>query len=190
MDRILEIIGDLRKAGREQFRIETPVPQPYASVDPERLHVELAAGAAGHLVVLHTKPGVAQLDIELAEGAQFELTELFLGETFAEVRVKQAARSRCRMTTVELAGANASYRIDLDGADAENELGGVFLALGHDHCVVKLHTAHNVPDCRSNSSIKGVAGDEAVGEFSGLVYVAPDAQRTDARQQSRNVLLS
>ena len=35
-----------------------------------------------------------------------------------------------------------------------------------------------------------MADDEAVGEFSGLVYVAPDAQRTDARQQSRNVLLS
>lgn len=29
-----------------------------------------------------------------------------------------------------------------------------------------------------------------MGEFGGLVYVAPDAQRTDARQQSRNMLLS
>ena len=29
-----------------------------------------------------------------------------------------------------------------------------------------------------------------MGEFCGMVYVAPDAQRTDARQQSRNILLS
>ena len=56
--------------------------------------------------------------------------------------------------------------------------------------MLKLHTAHRVSDCRSNSSVKGVAGGEAVGEFGGLVYVAPDAQRTDARQQSRNMLLS
>jgi len=49
--------------------------------------------------------------------------------------------------------------------------------------------AHSVPACRSRSAVKGVAGGRALGEFRGLVYVAPDAQRTDARQQSRNVLL-
>ena len=59
-----------------------------------------------------------------------------------------------------------------------------------EHCVVRLRTNHNVPDCRSNSYIKGVAGGTAVGEFCGLVYVAPDAQRTDAQQQNRNILLS
>ena len=86
---------------------------------------------------------------------------------------------------MQLSSANASYRIDLDGADAENELGGGFLAAGNEHCVVKLRTGHNVADCRSNSYIKGVAGGQAVGEFCGMVYVAPDAQRTDARQQRR-----
>ena len=65
-----------------------------------------------------------------------------------------------------------------------------FLAAGQEHCVVRLRTNHNVPDCRSNSYIKGVAGGTAVGEFCGLVYVAPDAQRTDAQQQNRNILLS
>ena len=94
------------------------------------------------------------------------------------------------MTTVLLAGANVACRIELEGADAENNLGGAFLLGGREHGVVKLHTNHRVAECRSDSTIKGVAGGEAVGEFSGLVYVAPDAQRTDARQQSRNVLLS
>ena len=190
MERILEILGEMRKAGPELFRVGSPVPQPFAAVDPEHLRVELSAGAAAQLVVLHTKAGVARLDIALAEGAQFDLTEIFLGETFAEIALKQGARSCCRVTIVELSSANASYRIDLDGRGAANELNGVFLASGKEHCVVKLHTAHNVPDCTSSSCVKGVADDEALGEFSGLVYVAPDAQRTDARQQSRNVLLS
>ena len=190
MDRILEIIGELRKADREVFRVGAPVPQPYASVDPEHLRVELAAGAAAHLVVLHTKAATSSLDVELAEGAQFELTELFLGETFCTTNVRQGARSRCRMTTVLLAGANVGCTVDLTGADAENSLGGTFLVGGREHAVVKLRTNHLVADCRSDSSVKGVAGGEAVGEFSGLVYVAQDAQRTDARQQSRNVLLS
>ena len=190
MERILEIIGGLRKVGPELFRVETPVPQAYAAADPDHLRVELTAGAAAQLVVLHTKAGVARLDVELAEGAQLDLTEIFLGETFAEIALRQGERSCCRVTTVELSSANASYRIDLNGRGASNELNGVFLATEKEHCVVRLHTAHNVPDCTSVSCIKGVADDEAVGEFLGLVYVAPDAQRTDARQQSRNVLLS
>ena len=140
--------------------------------------------------MLHTAADMSVVEVELGEEAQLELTELFTAEAFAEVSVRQAARSRCRLTTVLLSSANASYRIDLDGADAENELSGVFLAAGEEHCVLKLHTAHNVADCRSDSYVKGVAGGQAVGEFCGMVYVAPDAQRTDARQQSRNILLS
>lgn len=190
MERIFEILGTFRKAGPERLHIEAPVPASYAAVDPEHLHVTLAAGSAAHLVVLHTKAGTATLDVELAEGAQLELTELFTAGTFSETSVRQAARSRCRMTTVLLSGANTSCRIDLAGADAENSLGGVFLLGGREHGVVKLRTNHLVPDCRSDSTVKGVAGGEATGEFSGLVYVAQDAQRTDARQQSRNVLLS
>ena len=89
-----------------------------------------------------------------------------------------------------LAGANVGCTVDLTGADAENSLGGTFLVGGREHAVVKLRTNHRVADCRSDSTFKGVAGGEAVGEFSGLVYVAQDAQRTDAQQQSRNVLLS
>ena len=190
MERIFEIIGEFRKAGREVFRVESPVPQPYASVDPGHLRVELAAGAAAHLVVLHTKAGASTLDVTMAEGAQLELTELFLSGTFCETTVRQDAHSRCRQTTLLLADANLSCRIDLAGADAENSLGAAFLIGGREHAVVKLRTNHRVADCRSDSTVKGVAGGEAVGEFSGLVYVAQDAQRTDAQQQSRNVLLS
>ena len=53
-----------------------------------------------------------------------------------------------------------------------------------------MRVSHNVPDCSSRSLVKGVAGGEATGAFQGLVYVAPDAQRTDAQQQNRNILLS
>ena len=190
METIPDIIRGFRAADGEVLRIAGAEAEPFAAVDPRHLRVEAAAGASARIVVLHTAPDVSSLTLTLAEGAQLELTELFTAEAFAEVSVKQAAHSRCRLTTVLLSSANASYRIDLDGADAENELGGVFLAAGEEHCVLKLHTAHNVADCRSDSYVKGVAGGQAVGEFCGMVYVAPDAQRTDARQQSRNILLS
>lgn len=190
MERLNDLLRSFRPAGSEVLRITAPASEPWAAVDPRTLRVEVAEGVSAHLVVLHSSAEAAALTVELAEGAQLDLTELFVAEAFAEVTVSQAARSRCRMTAVELASANASFRIDLRGAGAESDFGGVFLAAAAEHCVMKLHTAHLVPDCRSDSSVKGVAGGEAVGEFHGLVYVAPDAQRTDARQQSRNVLLS
>lgn len=190
MTALLDIIRGFRTAQGEVFRAAGTEGTPFAAVDPRRMRVEVAAGASVRLVVLHTSPDVSVLDIALAEGARLEMTELFVSEAFAEVAVKQAARSLCHITAVQLSGANAFYTVDLDGAGAENLLGGVFLAAGQEHCVVRLRTNHNVPDCRSNSYIKGVAGGSAVGEFCGLVYVAPDAQRTDAQQQNRNILLS
>lgn len=190
MTAILDIIRDFRTAQGEVFRIEGTQDGPYAAVDPRRMRIEAAAGASGRIVVVHTAPDMSSLEIVAAEDARLEITEVFLAEAFAEVAVKQSARSLCRLTAVQLTSANASYTIDLDGRDAENMLGGVFLAGGEEHCVVKLRTNHNVPDCRSNSYIKGVAGGSARGEFCGLVYVAPDAQHTDAQQQNRNILLS
>ena len=190
MTAILDIIRDFRTAQGEVFRIEGTQDGPYAAVDPRHMRIEAAAGASGRIVVVHTAPDMSSLEIVAAEDARLEITEVFLAEAFAEIAVKQSARSLCRLTAVQLTSANASYTIDLDGRDAENMLGGVFLAGGEEHCVVKLRTNHNVPDCRSNSYIKGVAGGSARGEFCGLVYVAPDAQHTDAQQQNRNILLS
>ena len=189
MEALRDILRTFRPVGGETLRVAGTGAEPFAAVDPRALRVEAEAGSSAHLVVLHTKADAASLTVALGEGAQLELTHLFAAEAFAEVSVRQSARSRCRVTTVQLTGANASYRIDLDGAEAENSLGGAFLAADGEHCVVTLHTAHNVPDCRSDSAVKGVAGGRAVGEFRGLVYVAPGAQRTDARQQSRNILL-
>ena len=183
MTALYDIIRGFRTAEGEVFRVAGTESEPFAAVDPRRMRVEVAAGASLRLAVLHTSPEVSALEIVLEKGARFVLTELFVSEAFAEVTVKQAARSLCHITAVQLSSANASYTVDLDGPGAESLLGGAFLAAGQEHCVVRLRTNHNVPDCRSNSYIKGVAGGTAVGEFCGLVYVAPDAQRTDARQQ-------
>ena len=145
MTAILDIIRDFRTAQGEVFRIEGTQDGPYAAVDPRRMRIEAAAGASGRVVVVHTAPDMSSLEIVAAEDARLEITEVFLAEAFAEVAVKQSARSLCRLTAVQLTSANASYTIDLDGRDAENMLGGVFLAGGEEHCVVKLRTNHNVP---------------------------------------------
>ena len=54
------------------------------------------------------------------------------------------------------------------------------------------HTAiyHDHPDCRSWEVYKGVLQDKSHAVFNGKVFVQPEAQRTDAKQTNRNLLLS
>ena len=142
MDRMGEIIRTCLPAGADALRIAERSQTPYAAVDPQNLRVEVAPGAEGHLIVVHRAPDLSHIEFSLGEDARLELTELFLGEAFAEVEVHQGGRSECRMTAVQLSSANASYRIELEGRGASSEVGAAFLVGGSEHCVLKLHTAH------------------------------------------------
>lgn len=187
---LTDILRSFATVEGEKLEVAAAGTQPFVAVDPQKLRVEVAAGASVQLVVVHEKPLASSLSLLLERGARLQLTDIFLGEAFAETTVVQSADSDCCITVVQLASANASYRVDLDGAHARNTFGGLFLAAEKEHCLLDLHTAHKVADCRSDSLVKGIAGGSALGEFHGLVYVASDAQRTDARQQSLNILLS
>ena len=165
----------------------TDAAQPLVAVNPSTLKLRVAEGVKVQLVLLHTKPTQASVEVELAEGASLSMGDFYLAGTFAEVKVRQQASSECRMVVAQLGDANAMYDVALDGRGAASTLHGVFVATDSEHSVFDLTTRHNVSDCRSESMVKGVVSGRATGEFHGLVYVAQDAQRTDARQQSRNV---
>lgn len=158
--------------------------------NPQRLTITVAAGRAARIVVLHDRAGEAEVRLRLAEGAGAEVVELFTAEGASSMMLDQAAGSSFRLTSCLLAGASAHYLFDLNGPEAANETSALFLAAGRERCSVGLRTNHAVPGCSSRSLVKGAASGTARGEFRGLVYVAPDAQRTDAQQQSRNLLLS
>lgn len=187
---LYEMIRSLRPIAGPALRLDGALGEPLAAIDPGTLHVTAAPGAQAHLVVLHTKADASTIGIEAGEGASLEVTELFTADAFSEVRVRQAAASRVRLTVVELAGANARYTADLAECGAACETRALLLAGGEEHTELSLRTNHLAPDCKSRSQVRGVAGGTASGIFRGLVYVAPDAQRTDAGQQCRNVLLS
>lgn len=190
--KVQEIIRGDGFAGFEGqvLRIDGFCDRPFAVTDTRKLSVEVADGAEGQLVLLHASPVEAEICFELKQGARLSVTEIFTDEAFVSLSVEQAADSILTLTMAQLTSANASYRVGLGGCGARCELHGVFLASGKERCEVAVRIEHNVADCRSESFVKGVAGGEARGAFRGLVYVAPDAQRTDARQQSRNLQLS
>lgn len=72
----------------------------------------------------------------------------------------------------------------------ESYMYGLYLQDGTQH--VDNHTLvdHAMPNCYSNELYKGVLDDSAVAVFNGKVLVRPDAQKTNAFQSNKTVLLS
>ena len=78
----------------------------------------------------------------------------------------------------------------LDGEGAECTLNGLYLADGDR--LVDNHTTidHAKPHCPSHEIYKGILGGRARAVFNGKIIVRPDAQKTDAKQTNRALLLS
>ena len=78
----------------------------------------------------------------------------------------------------------------LDGTGCECSLDGLYAV--RDSQLVDHHTAidHASPHCHSHQLYKGVLDDSAKGVFNGKIFVRQDAQKTDAVQSNKNLLLS
>ncbi|HYV86817.1 MAG TPA: Fe-S cluster assembly protein SufD [Patescibacteria group bacterium] len=103
------------------------------------------------------------------------------------------ARSSVFVThSVSLGGALVRHDVDtvLDGEGAECSLNGLYVLDGRQH--VDNHTLidHARPHGTSRELYKGVLDGQSRGIFDGTIIVRPDAQKTDARQTNRNLLLS
>jgi Fe-S cluster assembly protein SufD len=78
----------------------------------------------------------------------------------------------------------------LDGEGAECTLNGLYLADGER--LVDTHTTidHAKAHCPSHEIYKGIIGGKARAVFNGKIIVRPDAQKTNAKQTNRALLLS
>jgi Fe-S cluster assembly protein SufD len=87
-----------------------------------------------------------------------------------------------------LARNGLNVLLDAEGADCT--LNGLYLVDSDRH--VDNHTAvdHAKPHGTSRELYKGILDGKARGVFNGKVVVRPDAQKTDAQQTNRNILLS
>ncbi len=83
-----------------------------------------------------------------------------------------------------------NLNIYLRGKNITSNLNGLFVSQGNEH--VDNHTLvdHEQPHCDSNELYKGILKDNSIGVFNGKIYVRPQAQKTNAYQSSKNMLLS
>ena len=94
--------------------------------------------------------------------------------------------------TVSLNGAliRNNLNLALDGSGIEAHMYGLYLLNGSSH--VDNHTLvdHRKPHSYSNELYKGILDGKSTGVFNGKIYVKPDAQKTNAFQSNRNLVLS
>ena len=86
--------------------------------------------------------------------------------------------------------ARNDLNIGLEAEGAECSLNGLYIAGGRQHVDYHTRVDHRQPHGTSREFYKGVLGGSARAVFDGQVYVHPHAQRSDAEQSNRNLLLS
>ena len=104
---------------------------------------------------------------------------------------RRAARTSRRTRSRSAASWSGTTSIaTLAGEGAECTLNGLYLADGDR--LVDNHTTidHAQPHCPSHEIYKGILGGKARAVFNGKIIVRPDAQKTDAKQTNRALLLS
>jgi len=109
-----------------------------------------------------------------------------------KTQVEQKNNSKFTSYTVTTGGALVRNDMNtlLNGEGCEAHFYGIYITDGTQH--VDNHTMidHAKPKCLSNELYKGVLHDKSRAVFNGKVFVRPDAQKTNAYQSNKNILLS
>jgi Fe-S cluster assembly protein SufD len=146
-----------------------------------------------------------------------ELTEKVFTNSVTEITVEKDAtvndyilqdedamayQNNVHQVTVGTAGKFNSVTVSLNGGMVRNDLN---VAINGENCEIHMHglfmakdgqhidnhtlVEHNVPNCYSNESYKGIISDGGTGVFNGKIFVNQDAQKTNAYQSNKNILL-
>ncbi len=162
----------------------------------------VVAGEGSQLTVVETYVG---------DGAYFScgVTEIIAGpaSVIDHYKVQRESREAYHLATLQVYAERASnvssHSISLGGGLVRNDvnaylggegieciLNGLYLADGRQLVDNHMRVEHAMPHCASHELYKGILDGKARSVFNGLIHVHPGAQKTDAKQSNRNLLLS
>jgi Fe-S cluster assembly protein SufD len=110
----------------------------------------------------------------------------------ATLKVLQEQDSSYSSHSLSLGGSivRNNLSVSLNGTGADCTLNGLYVTKGRQH--VDNHTSidHAEPSCSSRELYKGILDDSSSAVFNGSIVVRKNAQKTNARQNNKNLLLS
>jgi Fe-S cluster assembly protein SufD len=126
---------------------------------------------------------VRHVKIQRESASVFHLASMFVNLARAGTFTSQAITFGGRIARNDIVAV-------LGGEGAECTLNGLYLADGQS--VVDTHTTidHAQPHCPSHEVYKGILAGRSKAVFNGKIIVRPDAQKTDAKQTNKALLLT
>ena len=108
------------------------------------------------------------------------------------LRIQQGRSSNVTSHSVLIGGALVRNNVHpvLAGEGGECLINGLFMATGRQHMDNYMRVEHASPHCDSRQFYHGILDGSSRGVFHGRIVVHKDAQKTDAKQTNRNLLLS
>jgi Fe-S cluster assembly protein SufD len=165
-----------------------------------RLLVVVEAGASATLVETHSGQGRyfnnSVIEIDLAEGASLNhvvlQAESLDATHISTVGVRLAAKAAYRGQILHLGGQLVRREVHalMNGPEADFALDGASLVKGSQHIDNTTRVVHRAAHCPSRQLFKTVLEEQGHGVFQGTVLVERGAQKTNAHQLSRALLLS
>ncbi len=106
--------------------------------------------------------------------------------------VSLGAGSRYDSTNINLGAGLSRHDIDVKFAAEGGEafVDGLYMLGGSQHHDTHSIIDHQVPNCISHQTYKGVLNDKSRGVFNGKVFVRENAHGTNAQQSNKNLLMS
>jgi len=162
-----------------------------ADTGSEAKIVESYGGSSGQVYLTNTVTEVVAGDNAVIDHYKLQ-REGRDGFHVASLEIRQGRAASVTSHSISLGGRLARHDINvvLGGDGGESTLNGLYAVGGAQH--VDHHTVvdHAKPHCSSNELYKGILDDRARGVFNGRIIVRPDAQKTNAQQTNKNLLLS
>ena len=162
--------------------------------------VALGAGSRATIIESYAGRGRAWTNavhrIELQPGAALRHAKLqdeaVEAIHFGQVRAELARDARYESFVLTLGGRLSRHDSFVKFADEGAACGlfGAYLLRGEQEATNATFVDHAAPKCATSEVFKGVVDERAHGVFLGKITVRPDAQKTDAHQLNKNLLLS
>lgn len=114
------------------------------------------------------------------------------GWVFASQRAEVERDASLEWVSLGLGGGGGKVRMDtrLAGTGSSARVTGGYAGNRNQHLDFDTTQVHGAASTTSDLAFRGVLTDEATSVWRGMIRVEPGAQRTDAFQESRNLLLS
>lgn len=191
----------------QNVQIEQPIHALFLGIESD----ETPISSTRNLLIVGAESRVQIIEHYAGEGVYFTntVTEVVAGKNanVDHVKLQLESTEAFHISTLQVMQERdcrfASHNIDMGGRLVRNNgqavmggsgiectLNGLYVVGGNQH--VDNHTAmdHAQPNCNSYEIYAGVLGGSSRGVFNGKIFVRRDAQKTDAKQTNRNLLLS